>query len=49
MIHNLFGKHLQWETPVQMKILPFFDRFISYSIEVMNALKENGIRCEMDG
>ncbi len=31
-----------------MKILPISDRFISYGKEVMNELKEIGIRCKMD-
>lgn len=48
LIEHYAGKFPLWLAPVQVKILPISDRFISYGKEVMNALKEIGIRCEMD-
>lgn len=48
LIEHYAGKFPLWLAPVQVKILPISDRFISYGKEVMNALKKIGIRCEMD-
>lgn len=48
LIEHYAGKFPLWLAPVQVKILPISDRFISYGKEVMNGLKEKGIRCEMD-
>jgi threonyl-tRNA synthetase len=48
LIEHYAGKFPLWLAPVQVKILPISDRFISCSKEVMNALKKIGIRCEMD-
>lgn len=48
LIEHYAGKFPLWLAPVQVKILSISDRFISYSKEVMNALKEIGIRCELD-
>ncbi len=48
LIEHYAGKFPLWLAPVQVKILPISDRFISYSKEVINVLKKFGIRCEMD-
>lgn len=48
LIEHYAGKFPLWLAPVQVKILPISDRFISCSKEVINVLKKFGIRCEMD-
>lgn len=48
LIEHYAGKFPLWLAPVQVKILPISDRFVSYGKDVMNALKIKGIRCEMD-
>lgn len=48
LIEHYAGKFPLWLSPVQVKILPISDRFISYGKEVMSAYKKIGIRCEMD-
>ncbi len=48
LIEHYAGKFPLWLSPVQVKVLPIADRFISYGKEVMKLLKENGIRCEID-
>ena len=34
--------------PVQVKVLPISDKYIEYGEKVLNALKEAGIRAEID-
>ena len=48
LIEHYAGKFPLWLAPVQVKILPISDCFVSYGKDVMNALKIKGIRCEMD-
>ena len=48
LIEHYAGKFPLWLAPVQVKILPISDRFILYGKEIMSALKEIGIRCEID-
>jgi threonyl-tRNA synthetase len=48
LIEHYAGKFPLWLAPVQVKILPLSDRFVSYGKEVISELKKSGIRCEMD-
>ncbi len=48
LIEHYAGKFPLWLAPVQVKILPISERFISYGKEIMKALKMNGIRSELD-
>lgn len=42
------GKFPMWLVPVQVKILPISDKFLSYSQNVLTELKNNDIRAEID-
>ncbi|MBQ3099740.1 MAG: threonine--tRNA ligase [Clostridia bacterium] len=42
------GKFPTWLAPVQVKILPIADRHNEFCEKLMNAMKDQGIRCEMD-
>jgi len=42
------GKFPMWLVPVQVKILPISDKFISYAKNVLTQLKNNDIRAEID-
>ncbi len=42
------GKFPMWLTPVQVKILPISDKFLSYAQNVLSELKNNDIRAEID-
>ncbi len=42
------GKFPMWLTPVQVKILPISDKFITYAENVLSELKNNDIRAELD-
>ncbi|MDP4284137.1 MAG: threonine--tRNA ligase [Bacteroidota bacterium] len=42
------GKFPMWLVPVQVKILPISDKFISYAENVLHELKNNDIRAEID-
>jgi threonyl-tRNA synthetase len=48
LIENYAGNFPTWLTPVQVKILPIAERHLDYSQKVLNILKENGIRVELD-
>lgn len=48
LIEHYAGKFPVWLAPVQVKVLPISEKFIAYAGEVLSALKEAGIRCEMD-
>ena len=37
-----------WLVPVQVKILPISDKFLSYAQNVLSELKNNDIRAEID-
>ncbi len=49
LIEHYAGKFPFWLSPVQVKVLPISERFHDYAATVMDALKNVGIRCEMDG
>ncbi|WP_240489151.1 threonine--tRNA ligase [Cohnella thermotolerans] len=38
-----------WLAPVQAKLLPLSDNYLSYALEVKQALAEAGVRAEVDG
>jgi len=42
------GKFPMWLVPVQVKILPISDKFISYAQNILSELKNNDIRAEID-
>ena len=42
------GKFPVWLAPVQVKILPVSEKTMEYSLQVCEALKAQGIRCEVD-
>lgn len=48
LIENCAGKFPMWLVPVQVKILPISDKFISYAQKVLSQLKNNDIRAEID-
>ena len=48
LIEHYAGKFPVWLSPVQVKLLPVSDKYISYAKEVEAVLKEKGIRVEAD-
>ena len=48
LIENCAGKFPMWLVPTQVKILPISDKFIPYAENVLNQLKNNDIRAEID-
>nr|WP_297708165.1 threonine--tRNA ligase [uncultured Butyrivibrio sp.] len=48
LIEHYAGKFPVWLSPVQVKILPVSDKFLDYSEEIANALREQDIRVELD-
>lgn len=48
LIEHYAGKFPVWLAPVQVKILPVSDKHLQYGKEVMEALKRENIRVEMD-
>ena len=48
LIEHYAGKFPVWLAPVQVKVLPISEKFFAYAGKVLEALKEAGIRCEMD-
>ncbi len=48
LIENFAGNFPTWLTPVQVKVLPISTRHIKYAEEIVNKLKEEGIRVELD-
>ena len=48
LIENCAGKFPMWLVPVQVKILPISDKFISYAENILSQLKNNDIRVEID-
>jgi threonyl-tRNA synthetase len=48
LIENCAGKFPMWLVPVQVKILPISDKFIPYAENILNQLKNNDIRAEID-
>lgn len=48
LIEHYAGKFPFWLAPIQIKILPISDKYISYAQCIMENLKEKKIRCEID-
>lgn len=48
LIEHYAGKFPTWLAPVQVKVLPISDKFNDYSLEVVNKLRAEGIRVEID-
>ena len=48
LIEHYGGKFPAWLAPIQVKILPVSDKFLSYGQEIMERIKEQGIRVEID-
>ena len=48
LIEHFAGAFPTWLAPVQVKILPISDKFMDYGKDVLAALKEAGIRAEID-
>lgn len=49
LIEHYAGKFPVWLSPVQVKVLPVSDKYLSYGEKVMAELKSRNIRAEMDG
>jgi threonyl-tRNA synthetase len=47
-LEHYAGKLPLWLAPVQVKILPISDKFVEYGNIVLQQLKSNGIRAEID-
>ncbi len=48
LIEKYAGAFPTWLAPVQVKVLPISEKYHDYAWEVMNKLKANGIRAEID-
>ena len=48
LIEHFAGAFPTWLAPVQVKVLPISDKYAEYGEKVQNALKEAGIRSEID-
>lgn len=48
LIEHYAGNFPVWLAPVQVKLLPISDKYLSYADAVLKALKAAGIRVEMD-
>lgn len=48
LIEHHAGAFPTWLSPVQVKILPVSDKFLEYSLEVLNKLKSEKVRVEID-
>jgi len=48
LLEHYAGKLPLWLAPVQVKILPISDKFVEYGNIVLQQLKSNGIRAEID-
>lgn len=48
LIEHYGGKFPSWLAPVQVKVLPISDKTNAYGRKLMEVLKQNRIRCEID-
>ncbi len=48
LIEHFAGAFPTWLAPVQVKVLPISDKHMDYGMKVLEALKEAGIRAEID-
>ncbi|MCH8326418.1 MAG: threonine--tRNA ligase, partial [Bacteroidetes bacterium] len=48
LIEHFAGYFPTWLTPVQVTVLPVSQNYVEYAKKVVNSLKENGLRVEID-
>ena len=48
LIEHYAGKFPVWISPVQVRIIPVSDKFMDYSKEILNALRAQEVRVELD-
>lgn len=48
LIEHCAGKFSVWLSPVQVKVLPVSDKYLEYAKEIMQELKSEEIRAELD-
>lgn len=48
LIEHFAGKFPLWLSPVQVKILAISDKYMNYAKSIEDALKKEGVRCEVD-
>lgn len=48
LIEHYAGKFPVWLSPIQVKLLPVSDKYLSYANNVLEVLRSAGIRAEMD-
>lgn len=48
LIEHYAGKFPVWLSPVQVKLLPISDKYLSYANKILETLKASGIRAEID-
>ena len=48
LIEHFAGAFPTWLAPVQVKVLPISDKHMEYGMKVLDALKDAGIRAEID-
>ncbi|MCT4606957.1 MAG: threonine--tRNA ligase [Marinisporobacter sp.] len=48
LIEHFAGKFPTWLAPVQAKVLPIADKFMPYAQKIVEEMKANGIRVELD-
>ena len=48
LIEHYAGKFPVWLSPVQVRIVPVSDKFLDYSKEILNALRAQDVRVELD-
>lgn len=48
LIEHYAGKFPVWLSPVQVRIIPVSDKFMNYSKEILNALRAQDVRVELD-
>ncbi len=48
LIEKYAGAFPTWLAPVQVKVLPISEKYHDYAYEVVNNLRRNGIRVEID-
>ena len=48
LIEHFAGAFPTWLSPVQVKVLPISDKYMDYAGKVLDELKENGSRAEID-
>jgi threonyl-tRNA synthetase len=47
-LEHYAGKFPVWIAPLQVKVLPISDKFLDYALDVMQQLRNAGVRVEID-